>query len=258
MTIADPKILKITEFGHLVETADGSLTVRHQGHGQDFHSSEGARFEAWELYVVASGFRASLASDGRALSVLDVGMGLGYNAVATMAAWLYSDGLRSLQMVSLEIDPRLPAALLGGQAPWCQNWSAEWLAVLRHLKKTNDNEFTAEMIHPKSEIAARWRIVVGDGSKTDLQAAIAPSILGLMPKVDYIWQDPFTPELNPDMWSGEWFRRLCAVSHGDTRLMTYSVSRVVKEALTAGGWAHERFRTPGRKRHWLRATPKAH
>ena len=251
MTIPDPKIIEITEFGGLVETADGSLTIRHEGHGQDFHSNEGARFEAWELYVMASGYWHALASTGAAIRVLDVGMGLGYNAVATMAAWLCSEGRRDMEMVSLEIDGRLPKALLAGRAPWCGNWSPEWLAVLNRLKKISDTEFVAEMDHPKSRSVARWRIVVGDASAYDL-STIFKSTTSL---VDYIWQDPFTPELNPNMWSGDWFKRLAALASTDAQLMTYSVSRVVKEALTAGGWRHERFRTPGRKRHWLKARP---
>jgi hypothetical protein len=52
MTTEDIKIIEMTEFGPLVETSDGSLTIRHAVHGQDFHSTEGARFEAWQLYVV--------------------------------------------------------------------------------------------------------------------------------------------------------------------------------------------------------------
>jgi tRNA U34 5-methylaminomethyl-2-thiouridine-forming methyltransferase MnmC len=251
MTTVDTKILEITEFGPLVETSDGSLTIKHMGHGQDFHSSEGAHFEAWELYVVASGLKLDLETPGHDLRVLDVGMGLAYNAVATIVCWLRSDGFRNLDVVSLEVDERLAAALLNGRAPWCRNWSSDWLSVVRHIKKINHNEFIATLNHHRSRVLARWRIVIGDASISNLKTAIGVS----MPEVDYIWQDPFTPELNPEMWSDEWFARLLGCASSRAKLMTYSVSRSVKEALTAGGWHYHRFRTPGRKRHWLQATP---
>ena len=249
MTTADSKVIQMTEFGPLVETGDGSLTIRHAAHGQDFHSSEGARFEAWELYVVASGFRDLLGKEGRKLRVLDVGMGLGYNASATIACWLSSGGTRDLEMVSLEIDERLPRALMGAAAPWCQGWAAEWCAGLKNLKSVSHDMYESVIVHPVSGRTASWTILIGDANSKDLSAQIS--------QVDYIWQDPFTPELNPTMWSEAWFRSVASVASSDAQLMTYSVSRLVKDALTAGGWHHERFRTPGRKRHWLRAALKA-
>ena len=245
MTTLEPKILEMTEFGPLIETADGSLTVRHRGHGQDFHSSEGARFEAWKLYVVASGYREALGAEGRVLHILDVGMGLAYNAAASIAAWLEGSGKRSVSMISLEIDPQLAAVVASGAAPWFKGWSDSWLAGPCAFGESGT--FSARIRHPSSAAVFDWVIVVGDGSKT-------LNTVGDI-RFDFVWQDPFTPELNPVMWSADWFRGLRDVASADARLMTYSVSRIVKDALESGGWIQERFKTPGRKRHWLRALP---
>jgi tRNA U34 5-methylaminomethyl-2-thiouridine-forming methyltransferase MnmC len=242
MTTLEPKVLEMTEFGPLVETADGSLTIRHGDHGQDFHSSEGARFEAWELYVVASGYKDSLGAAGDRIRILDVGMGLAYNAAASIAAWLESDGKRSVSMVSLEIDPRLASVVASGAAPWFAGWSDPWLAGPRSFGEG----LVAKICHPKSAMVFDWQILVGDGTLTLTTVVDA--------KFDFFWQDPFTPELNPSMWSGEWFSTLKDFASSEARLMTYSVSRVVKDALESGGWRQERFKTPGHKRHWLRAS----
>ena len=37
-------------------------------------------------------------------------------------------------------------------------------------------------------------------------------------------------------------------------LMTYSVARVVKDSLNAGGWNFEKIPAPGKKSAWLRAS----
>lgn len=248
MTTIEPEITEMTEFGALVKTADGSYTIRHEGHGQEFHSTEGAKFEAWELYVVASGFLGALDHSRGFIRILDVGMGLSYNACATIAAWLQSAGENSVEMTSLEIDPRLAQIMVGAQAPWCRGWEPTWLAGPKALTRHGENLWNAELSHPKTGKTLTWRIVVGDASEA------AAETFGH--NFDYVWQDPFTPELNPGMWSAEWFAKLSAVSAPDVNLMTYSVSRVVKDALEAGGWVHERFRTPGRKRHWLRASKR--
>jgi tRNA U34 5-methylaminomethyl-2-thiouridine-forming methyltransferase MnmC len=244
--IHETKILEMTPFGPLVETEDGSLTIRHGTHGQDFHSTEGARGEAWQLYVVASGYLGELSREGCAIHVLDVGMGLGYNAAATIAAWWEGSGTRALRVTSLEIDERLVAAVAGGSAPWFLGWQEPWKQGPDHLVRQSEAEFTARLIHPKSGALCDWRVVVGDGVTSLLTVGQGD--------FHYIWQDPFTPDLNPLMWSGEWFRSLVPLSSPSVTLMTYSVSRVVRDALQKGGWRPERITTPTRKRHWLRAT----
>jgi len=247
MTTKDPEMIEMTEFGPLVETADGSFTVRHAIHGQDFHSREGAKFEAWELYVQASGYFGALQDPGPEILILDVGMGLSYNAAATIAAWHESGGLRSVTMLSLEVDERLVSAAVGARAPWFRGWSESWKAGLRALCHKDGNSYFATLQHPKTSEKFSWEVIVGDAGRQGL-----PDI---SPKLDFVWQDPFTPELNPLMWSPEWFAKVRAESKPSTRLMTYSVSRVVKDALEKSRWVHERMRTPGRKRHWLRAQP---
>ena len=228
--------------GELVPTDDGSWTLKHPENGQNFHSTEGAKFEAWELYVVASGLPAAL-SEACCVRVLDVGMGLGYNAAATIVAWLGSPGHADLDLLSLESDLNLVNALVGGSAPWCEGWSELWLAGPRALKKSGEAHFIARIQHPLSDRVLHWSINVGDAS------------LGTWRKgelFEFIWQDPFTPELNPVLWSVAWFELLRSVSHAQTLLMTYSVSRIVKDALKSGNWSYKTFDTPGRKRHWLR------
>lgn len=246
MTTEDIKIIEMTEFGPLVETSDGSLTIRHAVHGQDFHSTEGARFEAWQLYVVASGLLGDLTGGSRSSRVLDVGMGLSYNACATIAAWIESGGLCELKITSLEIDPGLVTAIAGGNAPWCRGWAEAWLMGPKVLKQSSENTWSAELTHSNSGKKLSWSVIIGDASVANL--------LPVEGDYDYIWQDPFTPELNPGMWSAKWFEKVRLVSSNRVQLMTYSVSRIVKDELEKGGWSHERFRTPGRKRHWLRAT----
>ncbi|MCX6127107.1 MAG: MnmC family methyltransferase [Proteobacteria bacterium] len=232
--------------GELIPTDDGSWTVKHPGNGQNFHSTEGAKFEAWQLYVVASGLPAALSEQVR-VRVLDVGMGLGYNAAATIVAWLESPGQADLDLLSLELDPHLVQVLVDGLAPWCEGWSESWRAGPRALKKSNERQFSAQIEHPLSHRVLHWSINVGDASLGKWRNGEL---------FEFVWQDPFTPELNPVLWSVEWFEMLRSVSHAKTLLMTYSVSRIVKDALNSGNWAYKTFDTPGRKRHWLRCKPK--
>ncbi len=246
MTRPDPtKEIEMTEFGALVETADGSLTIRHSGHGQDFHSQEGARFEAWNLYVVGSGYLDSLVSQSsQKIHILDVGMGLGYNAVASVVAWYKGSGLLDVDITSLEYDVRLVEAVASGEAPWQRGWDEVWLVGPKELRH-HEHGWRAIIKHPVTGRHLTWTVMACDASNIDL--------ISLKKTFDYIWQDPFTPELNPRLWSADWFNQVRHVSRSGAVLMSYSVARAVKSALSESGWVYERIPTPGRKRHWLKA-----
>jgi hypothetical protein len=238
-------MIEMTEFGALVETADGSLTIRHSGHGQDFHSQEGAQFEAWNLYVVSSGYLEGLSSaPNHRIRILDVGMGLGYNATASVVAWYNSLGMVDVDITSLECDVRLVEAVVSGKAPWQRGWSEAWLVGPCELKQC-DIGYRASIKHPRSGRHLTWTVIVCDATIMDLTS--------LGKTFDYIWQDPFTPELNPMLWSAEWFNRVRGVAGAGAIMMSYSVARTVKTALSESGWDYERIPTPGRKRHWLKA-----
>lgn len=232
--------------GDLVETADGSLTLRHPEHAETYHSSAGAETEARELYIVRSGIESAFLA-GRPLQVLDVGLGLAYNAMATFDAWAACPGSGPLSVFSLEHNPQLILALTEGRARWTSNWNGERKALISLLRR-QDALWVAEAQHPKSRAVLRWSILTGDAFDT---ISLCPGDL------NFVWQDPFSPEKNPDMWGERWFSVLRNHCRKDAVIMSYSVARSVRDALEAGGWQCERIKTPVRqKKHWLRAVPR--
>lgn len=230
--------------GTPVQTEDGSFTLKHPDHGEEYHSQLGARLEARCLYIENSGFLDALDHEKNVLRVLDVGLGLGYNAMETLEAWVAAPHAPDMELDSLEINGALVEALASGEGGWSHNWPPLWQLWCRGLIKVAECRWQTEVIHPNGQSRARWVIQVGDAATGDL------------PSRDYhfIWQDAFSPTKNPILWTGAWFRKLSAASVPGAVLMTYSVARVVKDGLTAGGWDYARIPGPGRKRHWMRAT----
>jgi tRNA U34 5-methylaminomethyl-2-thiouridine-forming methyltransferase MnmC len=222
--------------GEVVVTGDGTWTLAHAAHGETYHSSHGALAEATGLYVGASGIAARFAAPGAATRVLDVGLGLGYNALATLEAWLAAPAPGPLTIVSLEIDAALAQALGSGTGAWQGNWPPARLALARALGRE-------PLAHPSGAVHGRWELELGDALEAPLPGAF-----------DFVWQDPFSPTKNPTMWSAAWFRRVRAAAAPGCVLVTYSVARAVREALAEAGWQVDKIPTgTGRKRHWLRA-----
>lgn len=257
MTARDPQG-NVKFLGDVVLTADGSLTLKDPGHGECYHSLMGATRESQELYVDASGLAQHWNQPhnrphcpASVVTILDVGLGLGYNAVTTITTWLQAETPTSVVMQSLEIDPALVEALASGAASWQSNWQPDLLAVVRSLGEVLSpppgTTWFTRVKHPRNPCTLEWYIHVADARLSDISPKHAQGW-------DYIWQDPFSPEKNPGMWTAEWFAKVRQGTHSDTILMTYSVARGVREALTTAGWHWDKFPShSGMKRHWLRA-----
>lgn len=226
-----------------VVTADGSLTMRHFVHGETYHSTSGAQAEAQALYINASGLTAKLGTE-QPLAVLDIGLGLGYNALTTLEVWLEASSPGDLTITSLEIDVALVALLVRGEGLWQCNWPARWRQLLCYLH-ADDTGYSGQIPHPRANGHASWRIALGDAGA----ASLSPETY------HYLWQDAFSPANNPDLWTPQFFAKLYAAAAPGAILQTYSVARPVREALQQAGWSVEKIPTAtGIKKHWLRAT----
>ncbi len=179
--------------------------------------------------------------------MLDVGLGLAYNAIHTLRAWHEGGAKGPLEIVSLEIDADLVAALASGVAPWQANWDVAalgWSTALRRAPAQADGT----MRWHAEGAAFAWTVVVADASTlAALPAAARP--------FDFVWQDAFSPQKSPSLWTEGWFAKVRAVCAPGATLMTYSVARPVREALAAARFEPVKIAAaPGHKRQWLKAT----
>lgn len=245
-----------------ITTQDGSLTIAHLDHGECFHSVGGAMQEARSLYVEGSGLLQRLEQSRNAapMRILDVGLGLGYNALTTLDALLHEPGRH--EIISLECDPELFSALRSGSAPWQAGWAAQWLAACRGLTQVPCRQGQDEnrgislwqnIICVQGDRSISWQVVLADARSPACSRWLREAA-----PFHFIWQDPFSPKNNPCMWNASWFEALHAASvPGETVLMTYSVARATREALAQAGWQPEKIPGKGSKRHWLRAVTTA-
>lgn len=241
-------------FGEVLKTDDGSLTIRNEAIGEAYHSDMGAASEARTLYLNASGFssKIELLEKGSTLQVLDVGLGLGYNAMSTIESWLELNPSLNLELTSLEINRDLAEAMRLRSAPWTEGWKDSWLSWSEKLNATSEQEYEAVIESPFGGKCI-WRVLIGDAGHGDL---IGQGTFTSKPQFDYVWQDAFSPVKNPEMWSEKWFTCLKGYCHTRTVLVSYSVARLVRDNLSASGWLPERIPTPSlKKRNWLKAKP---
>jgi queuine tRNA-ribosyltransferase len=202
----------------LVLTSQGAPAVRDAEAGEVMHPVVGAAVESERLYVAQSRLRERLAGPGGALTLLDVGLGAGSNALAALrAARAGPPGGRRLELWSFERELgalRLAASPAGAAA---LGLGGEDLAALRALLAQGAHE----------EERASWRLLLGD-----LLATLPARPL----QADLVFWDPFSPRVDPAPWSVGAFRLLRGRCGADATVFTYSTATSVRSALLLAGF----------------------
>jgi tRNA U34 5-methylaminomethyl-2-thiouridine-forming methyltransferase MnmC len=221
-------------------TADGSDTLYSVAAGQGFHSAFGALTETHHVFIEGSGLDRRLAA-GLASRVLEIGFGTGLNFFAT--AMLARQSGAALAYLALE------NSLV----------AAELLSQLNH-----DQLFAGGADLRQAFIA--WRAALPDplplrlswryDGQISLELLLADASTVEIPSPAYhaIYHDPFSPEVNPTLWTPTMFSRLHAVLADGGRLATYSVKGTVRRALQTAGFQVQKRPGPPGKREVLVAT----
>jgi uncharacterized protein len=205
-----------------VKTEDGSPSLYHPKYRQHFHTLAGARSEAEKKFVEAVDLRQILKKQKNA-KLLDIGFGLGYNAVAAASA---AEAVKSgeLQITSLENDIQVLSAAL--------NLFEEGSLHREIIKSLLDNG------HWQGDFA-EITLIIGDARA---------SVLELNDKFDCIFMDGFSPDKNPELWSYDFIRELTRCLAPKGLIVTYSSAYPVRGAMLRCGLHLGQTDAFGRKR----------
>jgi len=199
-------------------TDDGSFTFFSDEFGEAFHSSRGAKAEAFEKFAVATRLvERAQAPQTRPMRLLDVCYGLGYNTAAALETiWAANPGC-SVEVHGLELDPTVPIAAT--QPALLETWSPPLRPILRdlaHHHRAHSSHLTA-------------RLWIGDARQT-IQALAESGF-----QADAIFFDPFSPRRCPPLWTVEFFAQAARCLAPGGVLATYSRAASVRQAMQLAG-----------------------
>ena len=246
----------------VLTTDDGSPALWSPRYGQAFRSQHGAHSEARHVFLEGSGAAARLAA-GRATGVLEIGLGAATNLACTAAAALAAG--TPLHYRAWEPEPLPEEALrladLGALAPQAfvtallsarEAWGTLALGDVQYLRY---GPLALELVvapidrllDPAFEASVEQRLDAARGA--DRRAHPAAHA-----RVDAIYLDPFSPEVNPEPWSPTVLAALAERLAPGGTLVSYSVRGDVRRALAAAGLQVRKLAgPPGGKREVLRA-----
>jgi tRNA U34 5-methylaminomethyl-2-thiouridine-forming methyltransferase MnmC len=222
-----------------LSTADGSKTLHSERYAQTFHSDKGAVTESKHVFLESSEVALILRA-GKMQRVLEVGFGTGLNFFLTADVAIKHQA--ELRYTALE-QTLLPATLTQhlGYENYLEN------------RKVLESYLTFRQSLPDDVKEGRYSFEK-DKVRLELLIGEATTQLFNANTFDAIYQDAFSPDANPELWSEDFFAKLHEALKSGGKLTTYSVKGKVRRTLQKVGFALEkRPGPPGGKREMLLA-----
>jgi tRNA U34 5-methylaminomethyl-2-thiouridine-forming methyltransferase MnmC len=237
---------------------DGSFTLLQPNLDEHYHNCIGAYTEAYQLY--ASELLASLkqrSAPPTSLTLWDVCFGLGYNSFAALNALVHEHAaLTDLDTVSIHA-VEMDASLV----PIWQD-----VLALSHFE-TLRQYYDAPSITPSQDMALdcdtltyTWLPKAADYPTLTLTIYIADAV-DVLPawqqsqqsSVDAVFHDAFSPKHVPHLWEASLFQIYADVLHDEGVVLTYSMARLVKDAMNEAGLQWTKTPRLGKKNGGMRA-----
>lgn len=215
----------------LVDTEDGTRTIYMEDYDEAMHSSHGAYGESLIKHVEPS----CLLEKKGPLTVFDIGFGMGYNILALLSCLKERAPGKEISIYSFELNNA-------------------WGDLLREVSFDDERDDIYALLRRafEGEVVREgpWRVnvIFGDARQTIHDMAD----LG----ADAVFQDPFSPSRNPELWTVEFFTSLYKAMKEDAVLTTYSGALHVRGALLAAGFSIGRGPGMGKKREGTLAGKK--
>ena len=212
----------------LVESGDGSHTVKVEELKEHYHSHKGAIQESRYVFL-AKGLREFDAASN--VSILEVGFGTGLNALLTC------------------LDQKRPNTNYHSLETFPLKW--ELLSQLNYPELVDDSR--AKLLFEEMHLAewdAEFELIEKFSMKKIHESL---QRFNTEMKYDLIYYDAFAPHAQPDLWEPLIWKKLFELMKVDGVLVTYCAKGQVRRDMQAAGFTVERLEGPPGKREMLRA-----
>jgi len=207
----------------IVTTAAGAISIRNKVVNEIMHNPVGPWKEANSLYIDQCRLREKLlASAKHPLVIFDVGLGAAANALAA---------LHCLQNIGKSLSPRKMKIVSFERDLDLLRFALSNASQFEHFE--GYQEIMKELLAQGNFENESFSWVIRHGDFTQL-------IDTEETRADLVFFDPYSPQVNLEMWTTSCFSKLrqkCRESHeGGTELYTYSIATPVRSALLVSGF----------------------
>lgn len=196
-----------TELHTMTLSEDGSYTAYSKEYEEHYHSTkDGALHESFVKHVLPA-MKVKESQDE--IVILDICYGLGFNTLATLLYYKEKNLKSKLRIYSPELDEDL-------------------LKSLQNFTYPKEFESLKNIIHDISEYG------VYEDEQIYIEVYLGDArayVKTFENKFDIVYQDAFSPSVNPMLWTREYFKDINRAIKKDALLTTYSISLATRLAL---------------------------
>jgi tRNA U34 5-methylaminomethyl-2-thiouridine-forming methyltransferase MnmC len=212
----------------LVKTNDGSSTLYNPQLKEHYHSTHGALTESMHVFIN----NGLLALSKERVRILEIGFGTGLNAILTYETALIKN--ITIEYTGLELYPL----------------DSNTIAMLNYQSIIKPG--IIDIFNTMHLIS--WNMKVALSPFFFLEKVNADlTNYEFTEKFDLVYFDAFGPDVQPEIWSYENFKKIYNSLNTEGLLVTYSSKGTVKENLRKAGFEVKRLQGPPGKRHMIQA-----
>jgi tRNA U34 5-methylaminomethyl-2-thiouridine-forming methyltransferase MnmC len=216
----------------LINTSDGSHTLRLVGADEQYHSVNGALQESQLVFIDAGLMK--IIHDCKPLHVLEVGLGTGLNALLTARASFENESVIFYDAVEPFPLEREWTEKLNYTGFFHGSWVSQAFQMIHNTTGIQYNNLK-DLFH--------FRCFTQQVQELKLQTD----------HYHLVYFDAFGPDTQPEMWTQEVFEKISSsMKHGGI-LVTYCAKGAVRRAMRSSGLKVERLPGPPGKREMTRA-----
>ncbi|MDF1874159.1 hypothetical protein JHD48_00265 [Sulfurimonas sp. SAG-AH-194-I05] len=192
----------------LALSEDGTYTAYSKEYAQHYHSTkDGALHESLVKHVIPA-FKYS--KNKNEIKILDICFGLGFNVLATLHYATLKNIHQKIYIYSPELDSELVSSLNNFTYP-------KEFTIFEHIIKA----LLEEGIYDD----ATFHIELFLGDAREYIQKFSENTF------DIVYQDAFSPDANPSLWTKEYFKDIQKIMKEDGILTTYSIALATRIAL---------------------------
>lgn len=208
-------------------TGDGSPTLHSPRFDQHYHNPKGALSESRHVFWEHADLPARLVQSDTPLSIFEVGLGSGLNF------FMLLNEIRSYRAAGKSVAGQIHYTAVEAYPISVETAQAlQFDELFEHIQQDDVNRLFSELSPGQHEISfddeVTAHIWAGFFDEFEPPKSVLP--------FHVIWQDAFSPDANPDLWTDAVFRKLMDWSAPNVLMTTYCAAVRARAAMAVAGW----------------------
>lgn len=209
------------------KTGDGSTSLYSPKYDQLYHNPHGAVTESRHVFFETNDLLKTLKKK-EYVNIFEVGFGTGLNLLLTLDYLRQNDLQTTINFYSVEafpIDPEITEEFEFKNEPGLRKSLLILQSILQDLTPGMN----------RIQLTDHLSLHLWFGFFDELFEEHSNSSL-ITHKIDFIFQDAFSPEVNEELWTPDTFKKLASISNDDAVLSTYCAASSARAAMAVAGW----------------------